>query len=149
MIEFDGQWYHDDRMFVLYIARGEVRDRGDGFVDWTIYHREAPEGAVWALVTYSNTAPYFPVFVGGFETREEAEAWKQWVEPAVPRISLGGRPPKVPASYREFLRWKSELCLREYDYTQFYSETGANPREIITLRTRPPDAAPTKGQGGG
>lgn len=47
-----------------------------GFVDWTMFHREAPEGAAWALATYRNATPYFPVFGGGLETREEAEAGK-------------------------------------------------------------------------
>ena len=142
MIEFDGDLYHDDRMFVLYIARCDVRQRGDGFVDWTIYHRQAPTEAFWALVMYRNTRRYPAVMVDGFPTRDEAEEWKRRVEPAVPRISLGGRSPTPPPSYEEFVQWKTDLGLKEYDYTQFYSGAGVNEREIITLRDERSGSSP-------
>ena len=55
MIEFQGQKYYDDRLFVLYLAKSTVvKGEGDTF-NITVYHEQAPEDSKWCLVTYSNT----------------------------------------------------------------------------------------------
>jgi hypothetical protein len=134
MYELDGISYNDDRMFVLYLARCEARDRENGLVDWIVYHREAPNRAGWGLVTYRNSGRYPVVRVDAFSSREEAEAYMRRIEPEVPRVSLGGRSPIPAPTYDEFLRWKRDLGLKEYEYAAFFTATGINPREIITMR---------------
>ena len=133
MIPFNGEMYNDDRMFVLYIARCAIRDRGDGMIDWIVYHEPHPEATLWALVTYRNTGRYPAVRVDGFTTEKEAEEYRKAVESTVPRISLGGAPPSSPPSHEDFVAWKQRLGLAEYDWRALYSESGANRREIITV----------------
>lgn len=77
-----------------------------------IHHERSAENFKWCLITYRNTARYPAVRVEHFECLEEAQAYIKKVEPAVPLLSLGGKVPKKPLPYKEFLEWKATNNLR-------------------------------------
>lgn len=127
-IEFNGQMYNDDRMFVLYLCKGTVNADGTAT---TIYHEEPPDNSKWCLVTYRNVPRYPAVRVDHFDTLEEAQAYIKKVEPTVPLISLGGKGPRVQLPYNEFVKWKTDNGFREYDFKAMYQPGGANLQEIL------------------
>ena len=133
-IAFNGEYYRDDRMYVLYICRCSEDVQMD-HVATTIYHEDPPPNSKWCLVTYRNVERYVAVRVDAFESKQEAEEYMKRVEPTVPLVSLGGRPRNPPLPYEEFARWKSEQGFQEYDYKKMYLPGGENPREVI-LRER-------------
>lgn len=49
-MNFQGQEYYDDRMFVLYLVPGIVEEDSQ-FVKTTIYHNNPPENHVWCVAT--------------------------------------------------------------------------------------------------
>jgi hypothetical protein len=55
----------------------------------------------------------------------------QSVEPLMPLISLGGKSPQQPLSYKEYLSWKEANGFKEYDYKSMYKPGGTNPCEHI------------------
>jgi hypothetical protein len=57
MIQFGADCYNDDRMFVLEVARCEIRDRGDSFIHYIVYHDSDDEALLWALVTLIAIRP--------------------------------------------------------------------------------------------
>jgi hypothetical protein len=130
MIEFNGEYYHDDRMFVLYLCKGK-REVHHDHIYTTIYHENPPLDALWYLVTYRNVKRYMAVRVDSFKSKEEAVKYMRKVEPIVPRISLYGRPPIRPLEYNEFAKWKHDNDLKEYDYKSIYSEGGKNHHEVM------------------
>ena len=129
-IEFNGEMYLDDRMFVLYVCKCTV-DITDNVVTTTIYHDGAPENYVWCLVTLKNVPKYIAVKVDLFDSEDEAIAYLQNVEPTVPLISLQGRAPHEPLPYAQFVKWKERNKLKEYDYKKMYMPGGTNQQEII------------------
>jgi hypothetical protein len=72
-IQFNGEPYNDDRMFVLYICKCTVNTIEGDTVETTIYHENAPEAHKWCLVTYKNIAKYPAVRVDHFESLKAAE----------------------------------------------------------------------------
>ncbi len=130
-IEFDGEIYNDDRLFVLHISKCTVRIAEDDVTETTIYHEEAPRVVKWCVVTYRNVERYPAIRVDHFESFKAAEDYMKEVEPTVPLISLGGKSPKNPLPYDQFLKWKSENHLKEYDHRKMYQTGGANPKEVI------------------
>ena len=135
-IEVNGERYHDDRMFILYVCRCTVEIDGD-VVSTTIYHEEAPINHKWCVVTYKNVTRYPPTRVDYFDSENEAVAYVKKVEPGVPLISLGGRSPHPPLPYEQFVKWKEENGFREYDYRQRYPPGGTNPCEVILSKKEP------------
>jgi hypothetical protein len=130
--EFDGQIYYDDRLFLLHLCLGTV-EIDDELATTTIYHENAPPEASWCLVTYRNCES-FPAFsVLHFETKDDAIAYKQTIEPTTPLISRGGKPAEV--SYDAYVNWKIEQSLSDYDYRKCYRPGGTNPKEFI-MQTR-------------
>jgi hypothetical protein len=130
-IEYGGDVYNDDRMFVMSICKCIVETAEDGAVKTTVYHENIPSEYKWCLVTYRNTARYPAVRVDNYDRLDQAQAYMRSVEPTVPRISLGGRPPRAPVSYDEFVRWKTENNLMEYDYKKMYMPGGSNHSETF------------------
>ena len=120
-IEFHGEKYRDDRMFVLYICRC-TEEFDDEAVTTTIYHEESPENAKWCLVTYRNNERYTLYRADVFESFEEAELYQQEVEPTIPLISLGGCSMTTPMSHKEFVVWKQNQGMEEYDYREMYQK---------------------------
>ena len=131
MIEFNGQSYYDDRLYVLYLCKGTIKVEPDGDVFTTIYHEKAPKEHVWCVVTYRNMARYPLYGVDSFYKKDDAVRYMQKIEPEVPLISLGGNPPQQPISYEDFLLWKNENGFKDYDWQSLYSSDGTNARETI------------------
>lgn len=132
MKEFNGQLYYDDRLFLLHLCPGTVDIEGD-LVTTTIYHENAPSDATWCLVTYRNSQA-FPAFsVFHFQTKDEAIAYWHSIEASTPLISNDGKPTEL--SYDEYVNWKMNQNLQEYDYRKCYQPGGANPKEVI-MQTR-------------
>jgi hypothetical protein len=130
--EFNGKLYYDDRLFLVHLCLGTVDTDGD-LVTTTIYHENAPPDAKWCLVAYRNyeTFPAFSVL--HFRTKDDAMAYRLLFEPSTPLISRGGKPAEIP--YDEYVNWKTDQNLQEYDYRKCYQPGGANPKEII-MQTR-------------
>lgn len=124
--EFNGEIYHDDRMYVLYVSKCTV-SINDDVEATTIYHEEAPENYKWCVVTYRNVARYPPTRVDCFDSEEEAIAYMQKVEPQVPLISLGCKPPRILLPYDQFVSWKEKNQFKEYDYKKMYGDMLKRP----------------------
>lgn len=132
-IKFDGQNYYDDRLFVLYLCPGKVEiEDGDGGAVWTsIYYENPPENHIWCVVTYRNYDRYPLYRVDSFYKKEDAEAYIRKIEPETPLISLGGKSPLNPLSYEDYILWKKERNLKDYDWKSLYSPDGSNAQESI------------------
>ncbi len=132
-IEFGGQSYFDDRLFVLYLCEGKVETKpdNDGVIWTTIYHENPPTDHIWCVVTYRNCLGYPISRVDHFKSRERAVVYMWHVEPEVPLISLGGKSPTVPLPYQEYSAWKKENKLREFDFHDVYTPGGSNAKEMI------------------
>ncbi len=128
--EFNGEIYHDDRLYVLHVSKCTV-DINNDVRATTIHHEVAPENHKWCVVTYSNVSRYPPNRVDCFDSEDEAIAYMRKVEPQVPLISLGGRSPRIPFPYDQFVSWKKENKFTEYDYKKLYLPGGTNPKETI------------------
>lgn len=132
-IEFQGQNYFDDRIFVLYLCKGTVDiESGDDGAVWTkIYHEQAPENHVWCVVTYRNCNRY-PLFsVDSFYKKEDAIKYMRKIEPETPLISLGGISPTNSLPYEQYLNWKIKNNFKDYDWKSLYSAEGTNAGESV------------------
>lgn len=136
MHEFRGEAYNDDRMYVLHIARCTISAGPDDTTVTTIHHERVPDDALWCLVTYRNTPRYPATRVDRFDSPEEARSYLERVEPTVPRISLGGRPPSEPLTFDAWKDWKAANGLKEYDYRTMYSPGGEAPQETLISKSR-------------
>jgi len=128
--EYEGETYNDDRMFVLYTCKCTVSEKDDLIVT-TIYHAELPGHYKWCVVTYRNVARYRVYKVDHFNTEDEAREYSALIEPQTPLISLGGKSPITPPTYNEFVNWKENNSLSEYDYKQMFPPHLSNPTENI------------------
>lgn len=97
----------------------------------SIYHERAPEKHKWCLVTYRNVVRYIAVRVDHFDSAEAAQAYIKKIEPQVPLISLGGKPPNSPLPYNQFVNWKERNNFEEYDYRKMYPPGVDNPTETM------------------
>src|SRR5690348_11109992 len=135
-VEFEGEVYRDDRMFVIHLCKAVVSDIDEDTFQTTVYHEQDPEEFVWCLITYRNTDRY-PVYrVDHFDSIESARAYLEYFEPRVPLISLGGKSPETPMPYSRFAEWKRVNRLEEYDYRTVFRPGGRNPRESVISRKR-------------
>lgn len=132
-IEFNGDSYFDDRLFVLYLCPGnvEIEERKDGAVWITIYHENYPENHLWCVVTYKNCTRYPLYRVDCFNKKEDAISYIKEIEPETPLISLGGSSPEIPMPYEEYVEWKKENNLGDYNWKSLYSVDGKNASERI------------------
>jgi hypothetical protein len=135
-IIFNGEKYHDDRLFVLHICKCTVSALDDQMLETVIHHEDAPADHLWCLVTYRNTPGYPATRVDHFQTPDEARAYMEKTEPTVPLISLAGSSPRIPLSYDEFVAWKARNGFRDFDYHEVYASGGKNPKEMIIARRR-------------
>jgi hypothetical protein len=133
-VPFEGYLYNDDRMFVMALARGEVRKDPDGTVTTTVLHDEEAQDAVWCLATYRNV-PGYPAFrIDRFESRDAAQAYLEKVEPTVPLVSRGGQPRDPPLPYAEFVAWKQANGFTEYPIDELYTRGNRSREEIFVQR---------------
>ena len=131
MIEFDGNLYNDDRMFVLYIAPCIFSEDSEN-ITYQVYHEKPPPEHTWCIVTYRNTERYPASKVDTFNSKEEAEKYKANVEPSCPLVSLRGEPKKF-RSYEEYISWKEWQDFEEYDYKKVFTPGGSNPSETMIM----------------
>jgi hypothetical protein len=130
-VEFNGETYHDDRIFVLHVCKCTVVAKDDDMLETTIYHEDAPDKHKWCLVTYRNVTRYPAIRVDHFDSFEAARDYMKKVEPTVPLISLCGRSPGTTLPYDKFIKWKAKNYFKEYDYKKMYLEGGSNPKEVM------------------
>jgi hypothetical protein len=131
VINFKGLRYYDDRLFVLSLCRGKIKVNTDGTVESIIFH--VPDGVdfIWCLATYRNSEKYPLANLHHFESKDEAQRYLELVEPTVPLISLNGQAPNPPLSYADYIVWKRQNNMSEYDYRKVYLPGGENPCELI------------------
>ena len=55
MVEFQGQLYFDDRLYILYLCKGAGEVNPDGLVSITIYHENMISINVFIEIFTSNT----------------------------------------------------------------------------------------------
>ena len=120
-IEFNGEFYNDDRLFVLHLCKSVTHRDDDGVEATTVFHDEAPPDHKWSVITFFNIPRYRACRVDNFDTYEEANTYFRGVEPTTPRISHGGRPSNNPPSFEQYSRWKSENGLIDYDIEAVYA----------------------------
>jgi hypothetical protein len=119
-MNFQGQEYYDDRMFVLYLVPGLVEEDSQ-FVRTIIYHNNPPENHVWCVVTYRNYGRY-PLFrIDSFHKKVDALDYQRLIEPQTPLISLGGRIPNPILSFEEYQNWKKENNMKDYQWEKLYT----------------------------
>ncbi len=130
---FQGQEYFDDRLFVLYLCKGtvEIEKGEDGHVWTKIYHEKEPLNYVWCVVTYRNCNRYPLYRIDSFYKKEDAQQYIKEIEPETPLISLNGKSPITPLSYKEYKEWKEKNGFNDYNWKSLYSADGTNASEVI------------------
>ncbi len=131
--EFDGEFYNDDRLFVLYLSKCSIKEDSET-ITTTIYHKVAPEDHLWCVTMYRNVARYRPYKVFHFENKIEAKAFIRETEPLSPLISLQGKSPpeNLVLSYEDYLAWKKANRFQDYNYKDMFPDLGfmvSNPEE--------------------
>lgn len=130
-IEFEGNEYFDDRMFVFHICKCVVEEAENGLTATTVFHENPPSNSRFCLVTYRNVARYPAFRVDDFDSESAAREYLEHIEPTTPRVSLGGRSPAIPMTYSDWQAWKEENACNEYDYSKMFLPGGRNPKEYI------------------
>src|SRR6266545_5784859 len=100
MLNFGGQYYLDDRMFVVDV---ESVPLPDGSGEWA--------AACWAVTTRRNVPGYALFRQRLFASREQALALLHRQAPQTPRLSLQGLSPIPPPSYEQHNDWLRERGL--------------------------------------
>ena len=95
-IEFQGDTYRDDRMFVMNLSNGTL----------DINSKKIPK---FVLVTYRNNINLVATRADHFETKEEAEKYIKSVEFEVPLISNNGNPLLIPDTEDKWKFWTNWL----------------------------------------
>jgi len=104
MVSFGGQYYLDDRMFVVGIES----------VDASAGRDVAP--LLWALVTRRNVPGYALFRQRVFASREQAIAVLRQLAPRTPRLSLHGLSPVPAPTYEQYNAWLREQGLAPLAY---------------------------------
>ena len=105
MLSFGGQYYLDDRMFVVDVEPVASSDAAD-----------QPATAHWAVTTRRNVPGYVLFRRRLFETREQAIAVLRRFAPLTPRLSLCGLSPIPAPSYEQHNQWLRERGLAPLQY---------------------------------
>ncbi len=114
-----GRTYLDDRLFIIDLQRATKGDK-----------------TVWAVTALRNVKGLPPVRVDDFSEKEEAVAYLMKVEPSIPRISFGGKPPQPEPTYDEYLLWcKSEEISSAMD--MYRLKQGVRRRKLIIEEVSP------------
>ena len=82
-IEFNGRFYNDDRMFVLYIAPCTASEDSESF-SYEIFHETPPLKHIWGVVTYRNTQRYPAVNLIPLIQKKKRNSLKQELNQIVP-----------------------------------------------------------------
>lgn len=107
LFHHDGKRYLDDRMYVLEVVRGIVSRQ-------VTPDPMGPEegGPRWIVTTRRNVPGLPPTRTDDFDTRREAIAYMEEVEPTTPRVSLEGRSPEPTPTLDAHRRWLQENNLK-------------------------------------
>ena len=95
-IEFQGDFYRDDRMYVMNLSNGILE----------IDSKKIPK---FVLVTYRNNINLVATRADHFETKEEAEKYIKNVEFEVPLISNNGNSLLIPDDEDKWKFWTNWL----------------------------------------
>ena len=115
---WQGNVYHDDRLFILDLQQAK---KG--------------QNIVWAVTTRRNIQGFPPFRVDDFPTKEDALRFIERTEPQTPRISLRGQSPQIVPSYRDYLIWlKSEGSPSSIEIYEMNKRTRG---ELIIEQIRP------------
>jgi len=128
--ELNGEIYNDDRMFLVAVCKCTIREEDDMIIT-TIYHDNSPPNHEWCITTFENTKRAPATRVDHFRTKYDAIEYMKKVEPGTPLLSLGGQSPNPPIQYDQYICWKKENNLKDYNYKNFYLEGGNNHTENI------------------
>jgi len=109
MVDHQGRFYLDDRMYVLEIS--SVKSR-------TVEVDKPPQAweEKWAVITRRNVRGYPPTRTDEFDTREEAVAYLKAVVPSTPLVSLDGASPNPPLTYVEYQDWLDRTGIGRLPY---------------------------------
>jgi hypothetical protein len=129
---FNGETFHDDRMYLLYTCKCATSETEEDIAT-TIYHVAAPQGHTWCVVTYRNSARFQAVKVDHFKSENRAIEYAQHFSPRSPLVSLNGKAPHRPMSYQLYSKRLRENNLSEYSYKNLYPKGVRNPSEKIYL----------------
>ena len=131
MQKFEDTEYFDDRLFVLYLCKASVEPTESNLIATTLYHDEAPDEHIWAVVTYRNCNRY-PLFrVDHFKDRDSALKYIEEIEPQTPLVSLEGHSPEEPMAFGDYQQWKMTNGFKDYYWEELYSTEGNNHREVV------------------
>lgn len=104
MLNFGGQYYLDDRMFVIELEPVPPSNEAD---DSGIRR--------WALTTRRNVPGYALFRQRLFDSREQAIAVLRSLAPQTPRLSLQGLTPIPPPTFEQHNQWLREQGLAPID----------------------------------
>lgn len=135
-IEFQGQNYFDDRLYILYLCKGNVDPESDGLIATTIYHDRALNDYIWCVVTYKNYNRYPLYRVDSFYKQDDATAYIKLIEPKTPLISLGGKSPQNSLSCEDYIAWKKKNNLKDYDWKSLYTLGGSSAKLETIYQTK-------------
>jgi len=130
---FDDEIYNDDRMFVTGVYKCSVNEDED-CIATIIHHTNPPKEHKWCVAIFRNVSRYRALRAYNFDTEIEAKQALAEIEPTTPLISLGGNGPKSPMSYDEYLKWKTDNNLQDYDYKKMFPADTVNPEDTIYER---------------
>lgn len=85
---YQGRRYLDDRLFILDLTQAKKNG-----------------SIVWAVITRRNCEGFPPFRSDEFQTKEEAIAFIERIEPQTPRFSLGEKSPEPTPSYSDYCHW--------------------------------------------
>ena len=137
MLEFEGEDYFDDRMFLCWVGRCFLGPPEEGISFSTIFHEE-PSRAVlqnerdlWVVVFCRNTHRWPIVSLQHCKTRDMADQYCRMLERETPLVSLFGGVMDPLLSPEEWQLMKSSKKWADYDYTKVFLAGGTNPTERV------------------
>ena len=98
MIEYNGELYRDDRLFVINLTYGKLKN------DLT-----RKTVSRWTLITYRNTKQLTYTKSDFFENKGAAKEYLRDVEPKCPLISNDEKPLVIPNGQNTWLYWNRWL----------------------------------------
>jgi hypothetical protein len=109
---YQGRTYLDDRLFILDLTQAKKNGR-----------------TIWAVITRRNCEGFPPFRSDECETKEEAVAFIDKIEPQTQRFSLGEKSPVPTPSYIDYCRWLRSHGLPSS--IQFSEMNKRNPDQVV------------------
>ena len=128
--KLNGEIFKDDRMYLVSVFKCIIKEDKDTMIT-KIYHDNPPEEYKWCLVTFKNTDRAPATRVDHFDTEKQANSYMEKIKPTTSLVSLNGRFSKRPLPYDQYIQWKKENDLIDYNYMNYCKEGGHNYTESI------------------